>query len=92
MSTTPKLDACIDQLAAALSSEHVSGETREMVTRLFADKYVKFVEVHLKPSSATITRESVDLLQPSDLLLELIAALAAHDFDRVAQIDHRLRS
>ncbi len=91
-STTPKLDACMEELTRLLSAKDVQPEIRETVLALFEDKFVKLVQIYLKPNTTNRTRESVDLLQPSDLLLELVSAVAAHDRDKVTAIDHEARS
>jgi hypothetical protein len=90
----PTKQEVVKQLADALTLEHVKPETREIVLSLFADKYVEFVQIRLKPCSAIVVgaRERGNPLEPSDLLLELLAAVVANDVDKILAMNHEFRS
>lgn len=89
--SNPTMDESVKRLAECLSGPNVKQEIREMVVSLFADEYVKFVQITFNEGPTPMLKSS-SLLEPSDLFLELIAALAALDFDKVASINHMLRS
>jgi hypothetical protein len=85
------LDARVAELARELSKPNVKLEIRKLVLKLFADKYIEFIQVALQESSAT-TLESRELLEPSDLFLEVLTALRAADWNTIRAINHKLLS
>ncbi|THD45047.1 MAG: hypothetical protein E7774_08835 [Bradyrhizobium sp.] len=93
MSSDAKRDA-FSSLKRALSLDFIKPEIRQIVRSLVAEKYVQFVQIRFQDSVASGggAGEKMVLLEPSDLLLRLCAALAANDSDKVLAINHQLRS
>jgi hypothetical protein len=89
-SSNRSLAGCVAELAELLSWPNVQREIRQMVLHLFSNKYIEFIQVALKDCGAelVLARESRELLEPSDLFLEVLAALRAADWDRIRAINH----
>jgi hypothetical protein len=88
----PTKREAFENLKRALSLDFIKPEIRQIVLSLVEEKYVEFVQIRLQDRAATGSgaHDQMMLLEPSDLMLELCAALAANDSDRILAIDHRL--
>ena len=86
------MNHAVRQLGDALLLSHIKPEMREMVLRLFGDRFIKFVQIRLKPCGAIGAGEGGDSLEPSDLFLELLSALVTNNVDEILSVDHRARS
>lgn len=80
----------IDELSVALWAPETGPEIRECVSRLFSDEFIQLVEITFDPRAATVA-EGRYSLQPSDALIEVLAAVRANDCDKAIAIEHRLR-
>jgi len=92
IASSPAKREALKNLKHALSLDFIKPEIRQIVLSLVEEKYVEFVQIRLQDRAATGSgaHDQVMLLEPSDLLLELCAALTANDSDSILAIDHRL--
>jgi hypothetical protein len=92
IAVSPTYETAIVDLRRALSLDFIEPEIRKTALRLFEEKFVKLVQIRFKSRAAFSAGEQMVILEPSNLLLGLIAALVANDRDRVLAIDHDARS
>lgn len=81
----------IEEMAELLWRVETKPELRASVDRLFASKFFHLVDIRVY-GSATRTGKTRCVLEVTDRLLRLAAALRANDCDAVAVIEHEIRS
>jgi hypothetical protein len=85
------LNSVLEQLAVSLRVAETEPELRECVLRLLSDEFVQLVQITFDKGAARMTESSI-ILEPSDLLLELLTAVRANDGDAALACEHKIRS
>jgi hypothetical protein len=83
-------DAAMDEFVSLIHTTQPDLEAR--FERILIDQPQQFRRIVLKAVPASSTLKSQIILEPSDLLLELLSAVRANDRDRLIVIERHMKT